>query len=753
MQKIDYTAVDDASARLVKARTDSLMDMEADVFLKGLLSDDDMQRIHEKRMLKAKLAKKKGKKIKFKEISPDEYIIKQGGFEEGGLAVDDFDILAYMNDAEDPATGTLRDLKIDTRQLTHAKNYYDFTMNVLSRDAPKYSVPWARQMWIGLMLFAEVCPCCSDKRVFDIWNIPKTLEPDRMLKRMTLLHHGVCPKCKRHKWDLIQNHGLRHYQQLVNVLGQRSGKSSSAAGYFAYMAHQYLMFPNIAELAPTMMQASTQLTCTMVSLNFNKAVGVLWTPFKKLIDNSSWFKSYFEVLDHYKVQHGQELYRDSSMYLTFHHRNMKFYPSGPNSTTLRGDTRIGAALDELGLFPLPKGNDDEDESSERANADEAHKSLTNSLTTVQKVSRKLLAAGFSSAPSALMMCVSSPISKRDKVMRLLGESRTEVGSKYILGVNLPTWEMHPEMEKDDPIIAMAYNSNPEKAERDFGANPPTVHSRFIQPKVVEEGVFVNGLNSHNATYQYDRGDEVYVKLDRVRSFRFPALVTIDAGVVDNSFTLCGGHYDFDSGKSVLTTIIECMPHDGRRINHNLMYQHVILPMLKQLNAVALLADQWQSIDLLNRAKDDMGNNPLQKPRCLARQYSPRRKDFDATVSMLGQKNIVAPTINDADKKIIMDGNIENYRTDMFGKPVQHLMLQIITVRDMGESRCPDKGEGFTDDIFRAFVLWASKLHDPKVMDRLREAKDWTYDGSRATMPRPASAGRSGGFRRPFAGMR
>jgi hypothetical protein len=742
-----FNAVEDATKRL--------MDAQADVFLKGLLSDSEMDAIQKRREKKALMkAKKLGKKVRIREVKPDEYLIKGGGveFDADGdriLRVDDFDILAYMQDAEDPATGTIRDLKIDTRDLAHAKNYYDFTVNIMGKDKGKFSIPWARQMWIGLILFGEVCPCCSHPKVFDIHNIPKDLDVDRLLKRMVLLEYGICPKCKRHKWDLIKNHGLNHYRQLVNVLGQRSGKSSSAAGYFGYMAHRYLMFPNLAELVPDMMQASTQLTCTMVSLNFNKAVGVLWTPFKKMIDNSSWFQEYFKVLDHANTKgHRHELYQNSTYYLTFQHKNLRFYPSGPNSTTLRGDTRIGAGLDELGLFPLPKGNDEEDEQSERANADEAHKSLTNSLLTVQKATTKLLQSGFSAAPPAVMLNVSSPYSLRDKVMRLLKESRTDVGSKYILGINLPTWEMHPAMSRDDPEIVMAYNSNPEKAERDFGANPPTVHSRYMPLSIIKRELFTGGQNSHLFTYQYDRAGELYGKLQRNRSTRWPALVTIDAGVVNNSFTLCGGHYDFDSGKSVLTTVIECMPHDGLRINHNMMYQHVILPLLKELNAVALLADQWQSVDILNRAIDDMGKNPLQKPRCLARQYSPRRKDFDAVTSMIGQQNIVLPNIKEDEWDLVMDGRVENYRNDMFGKPIAHLLLQFTTVKDVGPERCPEKGDDFTDDIYRSFALWASKLHDKSVMDRLREAKDWVYDGSGRKNPTPmfVSRGGMGGFR-------
>ena len=733
----------------VNSATDRLEKIKADMLFPGLLSSSQLEEVQQRRVKKERIkAKKTGLKTKVKDVTPDEYVVKGGGVSDDGVVIDDFDITKYMNDAEDPATGTLRDFTVDTRQLYHAKNFYDFTMNVLADDAPRYSIPWARQMWIGLMLFSEVCPCCSDKRVFDIHNIPKNIEPDRLLKRMVLLEYGICPKCKRHKWDLIKNHGLRNYRQLVNVLGQRSGKSSSAAQYHSYLTHQYLMFPNIAELAPTMFQASTQLTCTMVSLNFAKALGVMWTPYKKLIENSSWFGDYFKLLDDAKEKTGHEMYRNSSQYITFYHRNIKFYPSGPNSTTLRGDTRIAAGLDELGLFPLPKGNAEEDEQSERANADEAHKSLERSLLTAQKINTKLLKQGFSSAPAALLMCVSSPISLRDKVMRLLRESRTEIGSQFILGVNLPTWEMHPEMSRDDPEIIMAYNSNSEKAERDYGANPPAVHSRYIQPKTIEEGIFINGQNSHTLTHQFDKPGEIYGKIDRIRNFRYPSLVAIDAGAVDNSFTLIGGHYDFDNAKTVITTVLECMPQEDRRVNFNMMYLHIILPILKDLNAVALLADQWQSIDLLNRAQDDMGNNPLGKPRCRARQYSPRRKDFNTTVAMLQNQNLILPSVTAEEKKFVLGGQVDNYRIDMLNKPVPHLMLQMITVKDVGELRCPEKGDGFTDDIFRSCVLFASKVHDPKVMERLVEAKDWTYgEANQTIMPMPVYVSRGGSMYR------
>jgi hypothetical protein len=656
---------------------------------------------------------------------------------------EDFDIKALMAQAEDPLTGTMRNLKIDDRDLPHAKNYWDYSANIVGRDA---NMPWAKQMWTGLMLNSEVCTACTKAKWLDPNNIVKDMDPMDFPRKMALLEHGVCPHCGRHKWDLIKNHNLRLYLEMVNVWGQRSGKSSSAfGGFMPYTAHQYMKFPSLPTLAPKSMQASTELTISFVSLTMGKAIGVMWIPFKKHIEASKWWQEYFKILDDSKEKYGVELYRTSTLYMKFHHKNMHFYPTGPRSSTLRGDTRLAAGLDELGLFPLPQGDAEEDGDSERANADEAHKSLMNSLLTVQALRMKLLKQGVSSVPGSFLMSVSSPFSLRDKVMRLLRQSRTEEGSKTILGTNFATWEINPDIDRDNPAIVAAYAANAEKAERDYGANPPAVHSRYM-PTSSFEKAFNNGVNSHEFEYCFDQPEFIYGKIRKVRTGRWPSVVSIDAGSVDNSFTITGMHYDFLTNKSVVTTILECMPQEGRRINFNKLYEHVILPLLKDLNAVALLADQWQSIDILNRAQDDMGKNPLGKPRCKAKQHSPTWKDFAAVRSMLTAGNVLLPSVTDAERKFILEGGVASYKQEMVNKPVQHLMLQMSTVKDIGHHRCPTKGDDMTDDIFRAFVLGLAKMHHPLVMAALLEAKDWTYgEANRSRMPTPVFMGRSGGW--------
>jgi hypothetical protein len=647
---------------------------------------------------------------------------------------DDFDIISLMNDSKDPDTGLLRDLKIEDGDLHHASSYYDFCFNVIKEDAHP---PWMIQMWIGVMMFAEFCPVCSNKKWLSLdWvtsNVDKGAPSESIVENIQMLKHGVCPKCKRTKHELITKHGLINYIELVNVLGQRSGKSASAASYSSYLTHRYLKFPKLATMTRAM-QKSTELTGSFVSLTFNKALSLLWTPYINIINESQWFQEYHSILDHASEKYGIELYRKKDEFIKYFAKGLRFYPTNPKSQTLRGDTRVLGVIDELGLFALPTGNDEEDEKSDRANADEAHKSLKNSLVTVQSVHQELLKKGHN-CPPAMMLGVSSPISMRDKVMRLLAESRTDEGRKYILGINLPTWKVNPHLERNSPNIAQAYASNHEKAERDFGANPPRVSQTFIKPAQVPITLFKH-KNSHLLQYQYDQPGLLYAKVQRVYSPKFPSVVTIDAGYSNNSFTLTGGHFDFDRQKTVITTVLEVMCHDLRKIDFNLTYENVILPVLKDLNGVLLIADQWQSLDILSRARADMGNVSVggkDKSRCVTKQYSPRRKDFDSLVSMMSNGNYEFPHLSQADYDDVCGSYIDY--TTLTQQPIKHLLLQMLTVKDVGIDKAPTKGEGFTDDIFRALVL-QNKIHDEKVMDRLKEAQGWLKSEDRSGMPMP-----------------
>ena len=651
------------------------------------------------------------------------------------LRDDEFDIVKIMNQSKDPDTGLLRDARIDDRDLVQASNFYDYALNILRDDARP---PWFMQMWTGVMLFGEVCPVCSDKRWLNVYwvadNIPKSTPGADIKNGLQLLEHGNCPKCRRSKGELIENHGLANYIELVNCLGQRSGKSSSLATYAAYQLHRLLKFPQLSSLT-TAMQKSTELTGTFVGLTASRAV-TIWTPFVNIIAESRWHQQYDEMLDFYGKRYGTELYRKRTEYFKYYHRGLKYYFTGPKGETLRGDTRILAAIDELGLFPVPKAEDDE-ATDKRANADEAHKSLSNSLATVLGVQAQLLRDGIN-CPPALFMGVSSPMSIRDKVMRLLRDAETPLGKKTMLAIQLPTWKVNPSIERTSPFIALAYERNYEKAERDFGANPPQIHNTWLKPSSVPYTLFTT-RPTHVLRYSYDQPGALYGTVQCAYKPRYPSIVCIDAGHVNNSFALVGAHYDFEAGRVVVTTLIEVMTHDDRRIDFNLVYRHVILPILKDLNAVALIADQWQSLDILARAKQDCGTKPgSADPRCLTKQYSPRRRDFDSLLGAFQNSAIQLPAMTEAEYARTSTEFVE-YKT-LNHRPAEHLLLQMLTVREGAPGRSPEKGEGFTDDLFRALVL-TTRIYDERVMERLRAA-DLYVQSERRTMPVPVFLSRA-----------
>jgi hypothetical protein len=178
----------------------------------AFMSDEDMQNISKWE------AKGEGKILQA--INNDKLVL-----------ADEFDIRALMAEAEDPVTGTLRDLRVDDRDLKLAKNFYDFSFNIIGKDS---NPPWARQLWVGAMLNGEICPCCSDRKWLDIHNVPKDYPSYDLPDRLQFLNNGVCPKCKRTKLELYLNHGLKDYMELVLVWGQRSGKSETAASIFCW---------------------------------------------------------------------------------------------------------------------------------------------------------------------------------------------------------------------------------------------------------------------------------------------------------------------------------------------------------------------------------------------------------------------------------------------------------------------------------------------------------------------------------------
>lgn len=620
----------------------------------------------------------------------------------------EFNLQSIVGDLIDPKTGKMREL-VDTRDLAEAKNFYDYCYRILGSDI---HAPWAVQMWLAAMSLGEVCPKCTNPKYLDVRNIDKSLDSRSLNhpKRMTFLEHGVCPRCGATKRDLIQSGLMPTINQAVWTLGQRSGKSSTAAVVASYVLHRYLMYPLLASMT-TSMQASTELVMIFCSLSYDKAVGVLWTPFKNIIDQSQWYKSYFALLDTYGQQYGKELYTNSKSLLAFGNKNIRCYPTGPKASALRGNTSIMTLMDELGLFPLPDPGREvsEDDTNRRADSDEAYTSLLNSLATVGAAQKELITKGNFDAPPCLMLSVSSPISKRDKVMRLLEESKT---NPYIFGAQLATWEVNPFLDRDSPLIASAFAANERRALRDFGAIPTETSSPFFDDNVIDL-LFTGRPNSHVMQYVYSNG-YVWGKIRQVNQYDQPTVIALDAGLVNNSFAIVAVGYDKESQTTQTVCALEVMATGSQIIDFQQVYSEIILPLAQALNCVLVVADRWNSVDHLHRIRADRGERN-KKPITQGKQYSLKLKDFEAVRTMIQNKTVTCPRLNQELEKKIKSGTIADYKKELIEHPIEHLALQFLTVTDMGKL-CPGKAEGYTDDILRAWVLAVTIINKEKVQE-------------------------------------
>lgn len=504
------------------------------------------------------------------------------------------------------------------------------------------------------------------------------------------------------------------------MVSHNSGKSETAASGCSYLAHRHLKIPNLASMTQAM-QASTPLVGTFVSLTFETAMRLLWKPFWIKMQTSEWFVEYHKMLDYYGNKMGKELYQIKKEFISYGHRNLYFHASHPNGSTLRGATRIFSAIDELGLFPLPDPTKKkrEDDMNERANADQAHRSIVNSMVTVQEAVLSLIFdKHLYHLPTTYVLGVSSPVSERDKVMRLLADSRTPEGKETILGSQMPTWEINPYIERDSDIIKTEYRRNPVDAERNFGAQPATTASPWYGKEAARR-MFTGNPPILRIVHQYDVPKYVYGTLQNISGYcGLPSILTLDAGLVNNSFSLTISFRNSEN-RIEFPVILELFPHSDRNVHFNRMYKEVILPLAKACNVTFVSADRWNSADFLSRIVDDLGKLPNGDNYCKAKEYRLKPRDFDTFMQASQDGAIILPRLRKEDVELVEKG-VPDYTAVMKDKPVAHTYLQFLTVQRFNPLDCPMKADGYTDDNLRAIVLGANRHMDLSLAQYMRD---------------------------------
>lgn len=453
-----------------------------------------------------------------------------------------------------------------------------------------------------------------------------------------------------------------------------------------------------------------------------KSVGVRHVYDLEVADNHNYYANgvsvhnceLFSILDTYADKKGSELYQfnaSTGMYLRFFHKNLELASSGPMAKTLRGDTRYATVTDELGLFPMRIGSEDSDDDSdnerERANADEVHQTLSTSLTTVQNAIQSIRQKGINHFPQAINFNISSPYSWVDKICRLYLENADNPAA---LCVKQPTWEVSPLYTRDSPIIVAAYRRNPKKAERDFGANPPKIGEDFYEEATVVKCFQLEPW--YAASYQASTEYTLAKAVQKFKALRYhPMVLALDAGSDNNAFALAGVYRD--GGDVKVPILLEVVP-TGRTINFPYLYKNVILPILKDCNCKVLVADRWGSLQLLQQAKEDVKDLKVA-------QYSVKMADFDNVVNLVSASALFLPKLEMEVDRVKV---VTNYKRDLRDAPASHLLLQCLTVQELGGT--VTKGSSatvkYTDDLHRAMVLGVAAVLSDKVGSYLAKFK-------------------------------
>ena len=494
------------------------------------------------------------------------------------------------------------------------------------------------------------------------------------------------------------------------ILSHNSGKSHTVGSYLApYHLHRLLKLQKPAQFYG--LSRTTMLQGTFAALTYTQAKDTLWTPFYGALIESNWFKQYHGMLRHYENVYGERLFKLTDTFVDYRVRGLQYHPMGPDKRVMRGRTRCFFSIDEIAYFDAEK-----DSGKVKINAYEVYDALANSLATVRTAADALIERGYDDVFPAYAMNVSSPTAKNDMIHVLI-ERASE--SRSMHGIHRATWEVNPNFKRNSTFIMEAYRKDPESAEKNFGANPPLISNPFLSNHQFimdcEDISKRNALKMHAAFRNSKRAGQSYMfgEIDKVKKSGKPSILAIDAGLNDNSFSIAGGTLDEDFNLCV-DLIGEIIPLPGFKINHSMVYNEVILPIMQARNVKVLLADRWTSLKLLSDAELDMGDPNEDIPSFIAKQYSLKYVDMVGVRTRMEQGSIILPKSEIPVKKLL-EATDSDYRAFYKDKPVAHLFKQMFTIKDLLKG--VGKGDGYTDDNWRAMalLLWGLMEEDYMAM--------------------------------------
>jgi hypothetical protein len=207
--------------------------------------------------------------------------------------------------------------------------------------------------------------------------------------------------------------------------------------------------------------------------------------------------------------------------------------------------------------------------------------------------------------------------------------------------------------------------------------------------------------------KYDESDPdrtVGTLLELVTRARWrPNALGMDAGLTNNSFALAFGCRN-DAMVEVLSAV-ELIPQSNKQISYPRLYSNVILPLVKECNIVYAGADRWNSVNMLQQIEEDTNG------KCRWAHFTLQLHHFKAFGDLVNNGLLTLPELTWPVTRI---EEVRNYKMELKSRPIEHLLLQFLTVQNRNGTML--KGDGYTDDIFRAVAVLCAMHFTPKVRE-------------------------------------
>jgi intein/homing endonuclease len=330
--------------------------------------------------------------------------------------------------------------------------------------------------------------------------------------------------------------------------------------------------------------ANTPITLLVLSTTAQQAKGTVFAQVSGL----------FKYVKYFKPLLNKKLVIIGAEEITYKAKQLSIISGNSKSSSQVGYSIITLIMDEVARM---EGSDSEDGQS-------AALSMWSNLG----------ASGISFGKDARRIAASSAWYEGDPMQKLYAFAETDPA--YI-GFRLATWQLNPKYDRNNPIVASAYNSDPRTAALEYEGIRSSPEASFFDPDQI---IRCFRGDTYISTSFTQADTKTKLTLDKIVPAYYLSCGYLDPAIVKDSYTFAFGHREADSRGENIYYVDGCLVWEPDPL-HKVSIVHV-QECIKQVHSarpiLSLGADHHNSaetVERLNRAgiraKVYTASNPMQ----------------------------------------------------------------------------------------------------------------------------------------------